>query len=95
MILNDAPWFVGKDLAQVLGCANPQEAVRTHVDDEDRTVTVLGTVSGPKETANINESGLYSLILSSTLPNAKKFKWWGTTKDKRESRFATPVLLRF
>lgn len=80
VVIDGEPWFVGKDVALVLGYANPQKAVRTHVDDEDRTVTVLDTVSGEKEAVAINESGLYSLILSSKLPTAKAFKRWVTAE---------------
>lgn len=71
------PWFVGKDIASVLGYSNPQKAIRDHVDEDDKTVNELFTVNGTKGIL-INESGLYSLILSSKLPSAKKFKSWVT-----------------
>lgn len=71
------PWFVGKDIASVLGYSNPQKAIRDHVDEDDKTVNDLFIVNGTKGIL-INESGLYSLILSSKLPTAKKFKSWVT-----------------
>ena len=76
------PYFVGKDVAAILGYAKPENAMATHVDDEDKTTTLIqGTGSNYKSKAIvINESGLYSLILSSKLPNAKKFKRWVTSE---------------
>ena len=74
--LDGTPYFVGKDVAEVLGYSNPQKAIRDHVDDEDRTVNESFTVNGTAITL-INESGLYSLILSSKLPKAKEFKVTG------------------
>lgn len=78
----NAPWFVGKDVAVALGYAKPENAIATHVDDEDKTTTLIqGTGSNYKSKAVIiNESGLYSLILSSKLPNAKNFKRWVTSE---------------
>lgn len=73
------PWFAGKDVAIALGYSNPQKAIRDHVDDEDRTVNESFTVNGTP-IALINESGLYSLILSSKLPTAKEFKRWVTSE---------------
>ena len=66
-------WLVGKDVAERLGYSNPQKAIRDHVDDEDKTVNESFTVNGTMGVL-INESGLYSLVLGSKLPNAKKFK---------------------
>lgn len=77
--LNGEPYFVGKDIALVLGYANPQKALRDHVDDEDKTVNEMFTVNGTKGVL-INESGLYSLIMSSKLPAAKEFKRWVTSE---------------
>lgn len=77
--IDGEPYFVGKDVAEVLGYSNPQKALRDHIDDEDRTVNELFTVNGTKGIL-INESGLYSLILSSKLPSAKKFKRWVTSE---------------
>ena len=77
--INGEPWFVGKDVAEVLGYSNPQKAVRDHIDDDDKTVNESFTVNGTQGVL-INESGLYSLILSSKLPNAKAFKRWVTSE---------------
>ena len=74
------PYFVGKDVAEILGYADPSSAVSKNVDEEDKT-TLLLEQSGSNyksKTSVINESGLYSLILSSKMPNAKKFKRWVT-----------------
>ena len=81
------PWFVGKDVAEILGYANASKAVSTHVDDEDKTFIMLdiadsqngNVLAGQSKTTIINESGLYSLVLSSKLPTAKKFKRWVTS----------------
>lgn len=73
-------YFVGKDAAQMLGYVNPQKATRTHVDEEDRGVTEMDTPSGRQTLTIINESGLYSLILSSKLEEAKQFKKWVTSE---------------
>ena len=78
--LNGEPWFVGKDVAQALGYEKPTDAVRKHVDAEDRGISKMETPSGKQDMTIINESGLYSLALSSKLPNAKKFKRWITTE---------------
>lgn len=76
--VSDKPYFVGKDVAEILGYTNPQKAIRDHVDEEDRTVNESFTVNGTSPIL-INESGLYSLILSSKLPKAKEFKRWVTS----------------
>ena len=79
-VVDDEPWFVGKDIATILGYAKPENAIANHVDDEDKTSTLIqGSGSNYKSKAIlINESGLYSLILSSKLPSAEKFKRWVT-----------------
>lgn len=77
--IDGKPYFVGKDVADILGYSNPQKALRDHVDEEDKTVNDSFTVNGTKAVL-INESGLYSLILSSKMPNAKKFKRWVTSE---------------
>ncbi|WP_337567495.1 phage antirepressor [Mitsuokella jalaludinii] len=74
------PWLVGKDVSVALGYANPQRAIRDHVDDEDKGVTEMVTPGGTQKVPIINESGLYSLVLSSKLPTAKKFKRWVTSE---------------
>lgn len=70
VIENGEPWFVGKDVAEILGYSNPQRALRDYIDDDDKGVTKIVTPGGTQTMAIINESGLYSLILSSKLPNA-------------------------
>ena len=77
--INSEPWFVGKDVGEILGYSNTPKAIRDHVDEEDKTVNDLFTVNGTKGVL-INESGLYSLILSSKLPKAKEFKHWVTSE---------------
>ena len=76
------PYFVGKDVAEILGYVKPENAIANHVDSEDKTSTLIqGSGSNYKsKTIIINESGLYSLILGSKLPNAKKFKRWVTSE---------------
>lgn len=78
--LDGEPWFVGKDVAAVLGYSNSRKALADHVDDEDKGVTKCDTLGGVQEATVINESGLYSLILSSKLPTAKEFKRWVTSE---------------
>lgn len=80
LTLNDEPWFVGKDVADILGYTNSRKAISDHVDDEDKGVTKCDTLGGKQDLTIINESGLYSLILSSKLPTAKKFKRWVTSE---------------
>ena len=65
------PYFVGKDVATILGYAETAKAIREHIDDDDKGVSVLDTPGGKQKMTVINESGLYSLILSSKLPTAK------------------------
>lgn len=78
--LGGEPWFVGKDVAQALGYSNPRKALADHVDDEDKGVTKRDTLGGAQEMTIINESGLYSLVLSSKLSTAKAFKRWITSE---------------
>ncbi len=78
--INDEIWFVGKDIATALGYIDPTKAARTKVDPEDRGVSKIATPSGIQEMTIINESGLYSLVLSSKLPTAKEFKRWVTSE---------------
>ena len=78
--IDNEPWFAGKDVAQVLGYQNGSRDINRHVDDEDRRYYRIGTPSGEQEAIIINESGLYSLILSSKLPTAKRFKRWVTSE---------------
>lgn len=78
--IDDEPYFVGKDVANILGYSNPNKALRDHIDAEDKRGERIATPSGNQVTIVINESGLYSLILSSKMPNAKKFKHWVTSE---------------
>ncbi len=71
-------WLVGKDVAEILGYSNARDAIGKHVDDEDKGVAKCDTLGGGQNLTVINESGLYSLIISSKLPQAKKFKRWVT-----------------
>ena len=80
LTIEGEPWFVGKDVAEVLGYSNSRKAIADHVDSEDKGVTKCYTLGGTQQIAIINESGLYSLILSSKLPDAKKFKRWVTSE---------------
>ena len=80
MDINGEPWFVGKDVAEALGYSNARKAVLVHVDAEDKGVTKWDTLGGTQQMTIINESGLYSLILSSKLPSAKEFKHWVTSE---------------
>lgn len=76
--IDGEPWFVGKDVAEVLGYNDTDKAIRNHVDDEDKLTRQFGGSGQSRNMTIINESGLYSLILSSKLPSAKKFKHWVT-----------------
>ena len=76
----NTPWFVGKDVADILGYQNGSRDINRHVDEEDRHKVMFFDGNQDKETIIINESGLYSLILSSKMPNAKKFKHWVTSE---------------
>ena len=86
--LDSQPWLVGKDVAEALGYKNPGKAIIAHVDEDDKRLEMLsqgadsqnGNVSPSSKTALINESGLYSLILSSKMPKAKAFKHWVTSE---------------
>ena len=77
---NGETFFVGKDVAQALGYSNTRKALQDHVDDEDKGVTKRDTLGGIQQMVVINESGLYSLVLSSKLPQAKEFKRWITSE---------------
>ena len=88
IVKNDDVWFVGKDVAEALGYSNASKAVSVHVDNEDKEFLMINIADtqngnvpiGQTKTAFINESGLYSLVLSSKLPTAKKFKRWVTSE---------------
>ena len=78
--INNEPWFVGKDVSDTLGYQNGSRDINRHVDEEDRRKVMIFDGNQDKETIIINESGLYSLILSSKLPTAKEFKRWVTSE---------------
>ena len=78
VLINDEPYFVAKDITDRLGFSNGRDAISKHVDDEDKGVAKCDTLGGAQEYTVINESGLYSLVLSSKLESAKKFKRWIT-----------------
>ena len=88
VLIDDEPYFVGKEVAKILGYSNSSKAVSSHVDEEDKRFIMIniadsqnGNVpTGKTKTAIINESGLYSLIFSSKLPKAKEFKHWVTSE---------------
>lgn len=80
LTIDEAPYFVGKDVAMVLGYSNPRDAIAKHVDDEDRNTVAIRDGKGNPNQTIINESGLYSLILGSKLPDAKRFKRWVTSE---------------
>jgi anti-repressor protein len=80
LVVNDEPWFVGKDVTKILGYQNSSKAIADHVDDDDKLNNKSLSSLGQRGGWIINESGLYSLILSSKLPSAKKFKRWVTSE---------------
>lgn len=96
LLINDEPWFVGKDVAEILEYQNGSRDINRHVDEEDKRKVMLFDGNQDKETIIINESGLYSLILSSKMPNAKKFKHWVTSEVlpqiRKTGSYATPQL---
>lgn len=96
---NGEPWFVGRDVCNILGYANPRKAIIDHIDTEDKTdgVTIRDSIGREQNPILINESGLYSLILSSKLPNAKRFKHWVTSEIlpsiRKHGMYATDELI--
>ena len=95
--VNGEVMFVAKDIATILGYSNPIDAINNHVDDEDKGVAKCDTLGGVQDLTIINESGLYSLILSSKMPNARKFKRWVTAEVlpaiRRHGMYATEELI--
>ena len=79
-MIGSEPYFAGKDVAEILGYADPNKAIAMHVDEDDKLNDKTASSLGQRGGWFINESGLYSLILSSKLPNAKKFKRWVTSE---------------
>lgn len=97
LLINNEPWLVGKDVADILGYQNSSRDINRHVDEEDRQNYQNGTSEiNNRGMTIINESGLYSLVLSSKLPNAKKFKHWVTSEVlpqiRKTGSYATPQL---
>ena len=96
LLINDEPWFVGKDVAEILEYTNTAKAIRDHVDEEDKLTERIVLSGQNREVIFINESGLYSLVLSSKLPSAKKFKRWVTSEVlpqiRKTGSYATPQL---
>ncbi|MEO3123119.1 BRO-N domain-containing protein [Mediterraneibacter gnavus] len=80
IVINNEPWFVGKDVATALGYANPKNAVPKHVSDEDKLSTQIEYAGQRRTVTVINESGLYALIFGSKLESAKRFKHWVTNE---------------
>lgn len=78
LIISNEPWFIGKEVAEVLGYCDTNQAIRKHVDDDDKLTRQIDGSGQSRNMTIINESGLYSLILSSKLPEAKEFKKWVT-----------------
>lgn len=78
LLIEDEVWFVGKDVAEALGYERPDNAIRNHIDEEDKLMHQISASGQSRKMVIINESGLYSLILSSKLPQAKEFKRWVT-----------------
>ena len=97
IVIAGEPFFVGKDVADILGYSNPLKALRDHVDDEDKGVNEMDTPGGRQQIILINESGLYSLILRSQLPKARQFKRWVTSEVlptiRRHSMYAIDEIL--
>lgn len=95
--IDGEPYFVGKDVATILGYSNLRDAISKHVDDEDKGVAKCDTLGGRQEILFINESGLYSLIFRSQLPAAKRFKRWVTSEVlpaiRRHGMYATEELI--
>lgn len=82
VVIDGDPWFVGKDVAEILGYSNSRKTIADHVDEDDKKdgVTIRDSIGRKQNPIIINESGLYSLILSSKLPKAKEFKHWVTSE---------------
>lgn len=97
LLINDEPWFVGKDVAEILGYSKARNAIAAHVDDDDKKgAPIQGDLGGTQEMTVINESGVYALVFGSKLPSAKKFKHWVTSEvlpQIRKTRsYASPQL---
>lgn len=97
LLINGEPYFIGKDVAQILGYSNPRDALSKHVDDEDKNSVAIrdGNKGNPNQTV-INESGVYALVFGSKLPSAKRFKHWVTSEVlpqiRKTGSYASPQL---
>ena len=95
--LDGEPWMVGNDIAVALGYSNPRDALVKHVDNEDKGVAKCDTLGGRQNLTIINESGLYALVLSSKLPDARKFRRWITSEVlpsiRKHGAYMTPETL--
>nr|WP_308667609.1 phage antirepressor KilAC domain-containing protein [uncultured Allisonella sp.] len=105
--INNEPWFIGSEIAKILSYTNPSKAIRDHVDPEEKLTERIVLAGQGRDVTLINESGLYSLILSSKLPKAKQFKHWVTgevlptirkhggylTQEKMEEALLNPDVL--
>lgn len=98
VIVDDQPMFVGKDVAEVLGYQNGSRDINTHVDEEDRLKYQISTSGQDRMMTVINESGIYSLVLSSKMPNAKEFKRWVTAEVlpaiRKHGAYMTPATIQ-
>lgn len=96
LLINDEPWFVGKDVADILGYQNGSRDINRHVHEEDRQNYQNGTFDSPRGMTIINESGLYALIFGSKLAEAKRFKHWVTSEVlpqiRKTGSYASPQL---
>lgn len=94
MTIDGDPWFVGKDVAEILGYKNTPDAIRKHVDEDDKLESQIAISGQNRKVIVINESGLYSLIIGSRLESAKKFKRWVTSEVlpsiRKHGLYATP-----
>lgn len=97
LLINDEPWFVGKDVAEILGYSKARNAIAAHVDDDDKKgAPIQGDLGGTQEMTVINESGVYALVFGSKLPSAKRFKHWVTSEVlpqiRKTGSYASPQL---
>ena len=95
MVINNEPWFVGKDVAEILGYSDTNKAVAMHVDEDDKKFNDKTSSSfGQRGATLINESGLYAMVISSKLPTAKQFKRWVTSEVlpsiRKTGKYAVP-----
>lgn len=95
LLIDETPWFIGKDVAQALGYSNSRDAISRHVDQEDKEVVKHDTLGGVQNITIINESGIYALIFGSKLESAKRFKRWVTSEVlpqiRKTGSFNNPV----